>query len=461
MQTAMRLFLPVIPLVGFLASAQESPPSESLASRMEAGRKPTAGEMVAGNPAAVNQLAGTGQLGQWVGIPRDTGVRLGGVWLGDGNYLISGGVEPRQTTWNSLLILDFSVDFAKAFGWKGSSFGTQFLQYNGQETNAQAGTVQGYNSLVGVDPLERTELYQLWWRQSFLDDQVVLRIGKLVPTIDFTNLQRPIDVLPGMNLPIPAITGLLYTPAYVNPSTLGVMPGYYNSAYGVVIDWNPIQQFSLTYGVYDGALAQGVQTGNRIGPVLDGAYFHIVEAGGWWAVGEDALLGRAGLGGWCQTGELTGGGNAEDGTTGMYLYASQTVWRNTLPPGYPPQAEGMKAIEESHPPSHVDQGILVFLQGGINQSDTLIIDRFAGGGASAFGLVPGRPNDSFGVGVATSWLNTNIFARSHETIVQGYYQASLFSNLSVQPTLTYIASPGASASASDAWAASLRVTVLF
>jgi porin len=68
------------------------------------------------------------------------------------------------------------------------------LQFDGQPTNRQAGIITGYNSLTGAPPLDRTELYELWWRQSFFSDQLVLRIGKTVPTYDFGNVVRPVPV---------------------------------------------------------------------------------------------------------------------------------------------------------------------------------------------------------------------------------------------------------------------------
>src|SRR5581483_1012241 len=45
---------------------------------------------ISGNPGAVNILTGTGELGDLFQIPKSSGVRLGGVWLGDYNALVSG-----------------------------------------------------------------------------------------------------------------------------------------------------------------------------------------------------------------------------------------------------------------------------------------------------------------------------------------------------------------------------------
>ncbi|HEX2579922.1 MAG TPA: hypothetical protein VHK67_05940, partial [Rhabdochlamydiaceae bacterium] len=103
---------------------------------------------ISGNPGAVNILTGTGELGNLLQIPESSGVRLGGVWLGDYNALLCGGDgthHNRRWTGNSSFTLDLSIDLQKAIGWKNGMFGTEFLQFNGQPTNADAGVVQGYN----------------------------------------------------------------------------------------------------------------------------------------------------------------------------------------------------------------------------------------------------------------------------------------------------------------------------
>lgn len=50
------------------------------------------------------------------------------------------------------------------------------MQFNGQDANGQAGSVQGYNSLPGPEPLNRSELYQLWYRQTLFEDRLIFRM---------------------------------------------------------------------------------------------------------------------------------------------------------------------------------------------------------------------------------------------------------------------------------------------
>lgn len=399
-------------------------------------------EAISSNPGAVDIRTGTGELAQTVehflNLPRDTGVFLGGVWVGDTNGLLAGGAEPGKWSFNSLLIVGAGLDAEKLFGLKGGRLGVEFLQFDGQPTNEQAGSVQGYNSLPGPKPLHRSELYQLWWRQELLDSKLVLRIGKLVPTDDFNNVLRPVPVQ-DQYLAIPAVSGLLYTPVFINPTLLGTMPGYYNSAYGITTTFAPAKNVYLCYGIYDGNIARGVQTG-LTGPHFNGYYFNVWEAGAAWEVA--GLPGSFGAGGWRQTGVLSGPREiTENGASGFYLFGSQRFWRAR--------------------PTIDNSGISGFVQFGVNNSDTLPIDKYFGVGVTEFGLVPNRTRDSAGVGLAWSSLNSNIFRRSNELMLQAYYQAHITHGAYFEPAISYIPTPGANPRFDAAWALTLRVICLF
>jgi porin len=312
------------------------------------------------------------------------------------------------------------------------------LQFNGQPTNQQAGSVQGYNSLPGPEPLNRSELYQLWWRQEVFDGKLILRIGKVVPTNDFNNVLRPVPVQ-DQHLAIPAVSGLLYTPVFIDPTLLGGMPGYYNSAYGITTTFAPTRNIYLSYGIYDGNIAHGVQTG-LTGPHFNGYYFNVWEAGAAWEV--DGLPRSFGIGGWRQTGLLSGPHNiTENGASGFYLFGSQRFWRAR--------------------PTLDNSGISGFTQFGVNNSETLPIDEYFGLGLTEFGLVPNRTNDSAGVGLAWSSLNHNIFQRSSELMFQAYYQAHITDGAYFEPALSYIPTPGANPHLEAAWALTLRAIYLF
>ncbi|MEO8205503.1 MAG: carbohydrate porin [Chthoniobacterales bacterium] len=376
-----------------------------------------------------------------IGITDDHGVRIGGVWIGNSNWLISGGVQPGKVSWNSAFIADLLIDTERLTGWwKGANVGVEFLQFNGQNTNGQAGSVQGYNSLPGHAPLDRTELYQLWVFQRLFDDKLTIRVGKSLPNVDFGNVMEP-DAITHKELIIPSVSGLLYTPVFVNPAMLGAIPGYYNSACGVSVALYPIKWWYFKYGFFDGSLASGIQTG-MTGPHFNGYYFNIWETGFTWRIGPDKLPGKIAAGYWNQSGQLNGSnGISENGTSGFYLYGSQRLWYR-------------------HPEKD-NSGISGFFQFETNHSRTLPVNQYFGMGFTGFGLVPGRTKDSLGVGMSWAWLNPNSFDRSSELMFQSYYQANIWRSVYLEPAITYIPTPGASSTLGGAWASTIQMTVLF
>ncbi|MFZ0565359.1 MAG: carbohydrate porin [Chlamydiales bacterium] len=390
-----------------------------------------------GSNPAMNILVGTGALGRRLGIKPETGIRLGGLWIVNGNTIPIGGSGVDKWTANNLLILDLYLDMEKMAHWKGATFGIEFLQFNGQNTNAGTGAVQGFNSIIASPPFERTELYQAWYRQSF-NDVLFIRIGKTVASYDFNNVVRAfIYANPAFN--ISSLSGLLYTPIFVNSSLLGVLPAYYDSAYGITITAAVTKDRYISFAAYDGNLARGIPTGER-GPQFNGYYFYIGEAGIGWELGKEKKPGKLGVGGWRQTGVLTASNDLrERGTEGIYAFASQRLWYHNW--------------------GKDNSGISAFCQYGINDSKTLTMNQYIGFGATAFGLT--RLKDSFGWGIAIARLNPNLYPRKWEPMFQAYYQAYLFASNYLQPTLTFIPKPGSISDASATWAGTLQLTSSF
>lgn len=460
MKKALR-FVALMGAVGlFVVRAEEAPPRAPDAPisffDQLCGRVPAS---ITGNPAAENEVPGTGLAGRLLHLPEKSGLRIGGVWLADSNGLLSGGAQPGKWSFNSTLIVGANWDAGQSIGWKGASFGIQFLQFNGQNTNGQAGSVQGYNSLPGPAPLDRSELYQLWYRQSLFEDRIVFRIGKQVPTYDFNNVARPVATQDEA-LAIPSVTGLLYTPVFVNPTLLGAIGGYYNSVSGVTISVAPTRNTYLRYGFYDGNVARGVQTG-MTGPQFNGYTFNIWEAGMDWVI-ADRYPGNFGAGLWYQSGMLQGPeGISQNGTGGFYLFGSQRVWSNDGPSvpvdgGKTGKGKMVFPTTDRHHSS-----VSTFFQFGVNDSETLPVNQYFGMGFTGYGMVPHRPMDSVGLGMSWAWLNPNLFERSSELMFQGYYQAHLVAGTFFQPAVSYIPTPGAGADLGGAWALTFRLTVLF
>ncbi len=414
-------------------------------------KKPTNSELkpiasnssISSNPAAVNVTTGSGTLQRYLekklGIQNNHGIMLQGAWIGDTNRLFSGGIPDADlVTSNSVLLVDLTVDMERLTGWSGGLFSAQFLQQNAQNTNAQAGLIQGYNSLPDVYPFNRSELYALWYRQELFDKKLFVRIGKTITTLDFNNVIKPAPL--SSDAPnIPAVTSLIYTPIFINPEVDGIMPGYTNTAYGVTMTLAPISQWYLSYGIYDGNLASGKQTG-LTGPTFNGRYFQVSETGGAWVLGKNHLPGTAGIGVWHQTGLIRQRNLTEMEATGAYLFGSQRLWYRH--PGYD------------------ISGISAFYQYGINNSSVLPMKQSIGAGLTLFGLIAHREGDSLGAGFSLAWLNHRITDRSSELMYQIYYQAKIVNNVYLEPVLSYIPTPGENVNLPPAFAGTIRAIVL-
>ena len=410
---------------------------------------------ISANPAAVNIVAGTGALGRILGLDKESGLRLGGLWVGDASGVLAGGRKPGNWGLNGLTVVDLSLDMEKRYGWRGGMIGTEFLQYSGRQTNNLAGAFPGFDSLEVTPPLVRQELYQLWYRQAMFDDRLIVRIGKSVPTYDFGNVVKPATA-GDPTTAIPAVSGLIYTPIFVNPTMLGVIPGYYNSAVGLTATVVPTDRLYLSYGFYDGNGALGRQTGLE-GPHFNGYYFHIGEVGYSYRAGPQRKPGNIAVGLWGQTGMLRAANNSMvPGAQGVYLFGTQRLWFQH--------------------PGRDSSGVSGFYQFGANNSNALLARQYFGAGLTAFGLVPGRPDDSFGCGLALTWLNTSAgasqaffpdalaataFLRPSQLMFAWYYQWKISDGCFFQPTLTYIPTPGENPYIPGALAATFRLIVLF
>jgi carbohydrate-selective porin OprB len=143
-------------------------------------------------------------------------------------------------------------------------------------------------------------------------------------------------------------------------------------------------------------------------------------------------------------------------------FGSQRIWSNHVEaaPAESQVRDGKSKILIA--PEHSQRSsVSTFFQFGVNNAEVLPVNQYFGMGFTGFGLVPGRPSDSIGVGMSWAWLNPKAFDRASELMFQGYYQAHVVAGTFFQPAVSYIPTPGASASLGGAWALTFRLTVLF
>ncbi|MEK6246719.1 MAG: carbohydrate porin [Planctomycetales bacterium] len=395
---------------------------------------------ISGNPAATNITVGSGWLGDYLGINRN-GWRFAGLNITDINAQLTGGVQPGQWTVNNLTVFDLSIDTEKYLGWEGGLFGTEFLFYSGGATNHNAGTVMGYSSLDAGPPRTRQQIYQLWYRQQLFNKKLTVRVGKSTPTYDFNNVVRSVPFNdPEYN--IPSLSSAILTPLFISPMLCGILPGYYDSATGLVASLTPNKNFYIQYGMFDGNKAAGRHTGLE-GPHFNGYYLHLVEAGSNWTVGSEQKPGKFGIGYWKQTGLLERDGITVRGADGMYLFGSQRLYYER--------------------PGQSDDGISVYFQFGASDSAVISTHRYIGCGITFFGPLPCRDDDSAGFAFAYGSMNPDptLDLGPRELIYSWYYQYRVNPNCFLQPNISYIGQPAAEPGLSDVFALTMRAILLF
>jgi porin len=160
---------------------------------------------------------------------------------------------------------------------------------------------------------------------------------------------------------------------------------------------------------------------------------------------------------------LTGEAKAHDGIWGVYGIVDQMVWRE-------PKQEG-------------DQGLGLFYRVMGSPGDRSTLEFYTDGGLNYKGLIPGRDDDLFGIGVAygqmgggfrgaqrdLNWANAltgwasgpNPRLPHDEMVIETTYQIQLTPWCYLQPDFQYIIHPGGSAQLPDAVVIGMRTGLVF
>ncbi len=241
---------------------------------------------------------------------------------------------------------------------------------------------------------------------------------------------------------IPAVTSVLFKAVYINPTMKGIIPGYPNSATGVVATAIPAEHLYAQYGLFDGNRAAGRNTGLE-GPHFNGYNLHLFETGTHWKIGPEQKPGKLGAGYWRQTGLLSAPGGYVRGAQGIYVFGNQRLY-------YEQAGES-------------NNGLVAWGQFAATDSPFVDTHRYFGLGLTYFGPLRGRDHDSAGFGLAYGKMNTTPAANlgKQELNFTWYYQYHVRPNCYLQPNMSYISTPALQPGLKDVVALTLRAMVLF
>ena len=369
------------------------------------------------------------------------GIGIGGTYIGEVLGNPSGGLS-QGTHYDGLLDVYMNVDFEKMAGWKGLCFHANGYQIHGESiTGLNLGSIA---SASNIEAFPSTRLDELWFEQALLKDKVSVRFGELAIDTEFM-------VADSAGAFISSTFG--WTTLSSDNLPFGG-PIYPFASPGVRLRVEPNDHFKLMAGVYDdnpiGPCAEDLDPGqcNKDGLEfrLNDPPLLLVEAD--YSYNKSAgLPGTIKLGGWHDfgkfadqrldvNGRLQGITGADpllhDGTYALYGVIDQMIYR--LP------GDGDA------------KGVSVFARVVGSPSDRNQIDVYADGGIVFTGMIPRRPNDVFGIGVAYTGISDDASAfdrdsglsvvRNHETLLEISYTAEIRPGWTVQPDFQYIWQPG-------------------
>jgi len=338
------------------------------------------------------------------------------------------------------------VDFERLAGIPGlRAYANAFVIHNtGRILRDKVG---GVNTIAAIEAMPRVRLSEAWIEQSFAGGQVRLRAGQLAADVVFFYsdlsamfLQSDYPTIAALNQP-------------------GGGPAFPLAAPGALLEVDPMPGMTLRAAIFNGQTArpdaEEPQVANRYNTVFRVRDPALLFAEGRYAWNQQqGLAGAARLGGWAHLGRFDHQSRAGDGTRlaemsgaaplrrrgsgGLYAVLDQQLWR----------PEGGDALS----------GVSVFGRVSVSPSDRSVIGFYLDGGVVFANMVPGRPQDRFGLSViharfadAVRDFDRELVAagraapgsvRSAETSLELSYLAEIVPGIDLQPVLTHVWNPG-------------------
>lgn len=384
--------------------------------------------------------------GDWWGLRSDleeAGIAVGGAYIVEFSTVLDGGVS-ETGYFRNLLTLDAEFDLDTILGLEGGSVFIQYLSVNGESGGTRdSGDLQVYSNIESDRHLD--VLYEAWYQQQLFDGRLRLKLGKVDANSEFAFVDIAGDF---SNSSAGFSPTILAFPSYPDPATS------VNAFFTLVEE----EAYALTfgYGLYDGALQDGVNTGSR-GPSsffdddASDAIFHAGQAELAWDRSGDGRSwftgGRLSAGVWHHTADFERfDGGTDDGTTGFFLTGEARL--------FDPDAGDAQGP---------DRGVYLFAQYGWADEEVSEVTQHFGGGLVWRGPWEGRPDDSLGLYASLAALSDETGAGfdDDELALSAYYRVQLSPAVFVQPEIQFIENPSGSDAIDDALVLGLRVGIEF
>jgi len=379
--------------------------------------------------------------GDWGGVRTnlsERGVTLEVVLKADVLSNLSGGIK-RGTKYMDNWDFKLKADADKLWGWDNTTAFLQLISNHGGKLN---GTHVG--SFMGVDNIEvntnTTKLFHAWLERSFFDERFSLLAG-LYP------VDSQFYVTDATGVFLHPTGGMAAEVAQTGVNGPSIFP---TSSFGFRAMWQPTAKY-----YFQAALVDGVP-GNPNNP--HGTHVRFDRGDGTLAIVETGFrpaeeISKYAVGYWRYTPRFDDlvdtdalGNPLRRINRGAYFLAEQTVFREK---------------DDS------SQGLTLFFRYGVANGDVNTLDYSSSVGLRYKGLLPGRNEDEFGIGLTRGRAGAKFRQAAaiplaiNETALEITYRAKVTPWLVIQPTVQRIANPGFEPTLSNAWIAGARFEIAF
>jgi len=379
--------------------------------------------------------------GDWGGIRTKLGgegVILEVVLKADILSNLSGGIK-RGTKYMDNWDVKLLADADKLWGWNNTTAFLQLISNHGGNLNETH-----VGSFMGVDNIEAntntTKLFHAWLERSFFDQKFSVLAG-LYP------VDSQFYVTDATGVFLHPTGGMAAEVAQTGVNGPSIFP---TSSFGFRAMWQPTPKF-----YFQAALVDGVP-GDPNNP--HGTHIRFDRGDGTLAIAETGLrpaeeISKYAVGTWRYTAHFddlvdtdASGNPVRRVNRGTYFLSEQTVFREK---------------DDS------SQGLALFFRYGVANGDVNPLDYSYSLGLRYKGLLPGRDQDEFGIGLTRGHVGAKFRQavatplETSETALEITYRAKVTPWLAIQPTLQRIANPGHDPALRDAWIAGARFEIAF
>ncbi|MCB1545881.1 MAG: carbohydrate porin [Methylobacteriaceae bacterium] len=438
-----------LPDVGRAADTGAAPKMEAAAPAPQAPKPLIAPDGIPSPSIATSLPPAVGGLFGLRKALADLGFQIGLTYIGEGLANLSGGATRTGAIYEGRLEMTLDGQLDKITGISGLTMHVNAFQIHGRGVSTF--NIGNLMPISNIEATHATRLFEAWLQQEFLAGAASVRFGQLAADQEFITTSWG-----GL-----FINGTFGWPTITAANLPSGGPAYPLATPGVRVKIEPTGNLALLAAVFNGDPAGPATPFNNPNPQarnnngvkfrLRDRPFVIAEAQGKYEIA--GLAGMAKLGGWTHFGRFA---DQRFGVDGLSLADPAGV-------GVAINRRGNRGIygvldQQIYklPSGEADKGVGVFLRASVSPSDRNLVGFYMDGGVNFTGVIPGRPDDSFGVAVGYARISdgargldfdTNFFngvpgpVRSSETTLEATYLYKVVDGWTLQPNFQYVIRP--------------------